>query len=91
MDIKDLIKEISQQPGFKEDMAKWLKTGKANTGSVMYDIKSIIDNNFRQHKIEVLFSEADTGPYGVEADMAVEYRGETYDIAIRRRQKKEEA
>ena len=88
MNINDLIKEVSQQPGFKEDMEKWLKTGESNTGSVMYDIKSIIDHNFRQHKIPVLFSEADTGPNGDEADMAVEYRGETYDIAIRRRQKK---
>ena len=90
--IQDILEQVSQQPGFKEDMEKWLKTGEANTGSVMYDIKSIIDHTFRSKGIPVLFSEADVGPAGTEADMAVEFKGETYDIAIRRRTSvKEEA
>jgi len=90
--IQDILEQVSQQPGFKEDMEKWLKTGEANTGSVMYDIKSIIDHTFRSKGTPILFSEADVGPAGTEADMAVEFKGETYDIAIRRRTSvKEEA
>ena len=90
--IQDILEQVSQQPGFKEDMEKWLKTGEANTGSVMYDIKSIIDHTFRSKGTPILFSEADVGPEGTEADMAVQFKGETYDIAIRRRTSvKEEA
>ena len=90
--IQDILEQVSQQPGFKEDMEKWLKTGEADTHSVMYNIKSIIDHTFRSKGIPVLFSEADVGPAGTEADMAVEFKGETYDIAIRRRTSvKEEA
>jgi len=90
--IQDILEQVSQQPGFKEDMEKWLKTGEADTGSVMYDIKSIIDHTFRSKGTPILFSEADVGPEGTEADMAVEFKGETYDIAIRRRTSvKEEA
>jgi hypothetical protein len=91
-DIKDILKQVSQQPGFKEDMENWLKTGDANTGSVMYDIKSIIEHTFRSKGTPILLSLADSGPEGTKADMAVRFKGETYDIAIRRRTSiKEEA
>lgn len=83
--IRQLVRSINDDSDFKRDMKTWLETGKANTGSVMYNIKSIIDHTMRQKDITVLFSEADVGPNGREADMAVEYEGETYDIAIRRR------
>ena len=85
--IRQLVRSINDDVDFKRDMKKWLETGEARTGSVMYNIKSIIDHTMRQKNIEVLFSEADVGPNGREADMAVEDEGETYDIAIRRRSK----
>jgi len=85
-DIQQLIAEMQKDPEFVEGLKQRMATGESRTGSVMYDIKSMVEHAVRQHtEVEVLWDEADTGPHGTEADMALTYRGETYDIMIRRR------
>jgi hypothetical protein len=85
-DIQQLIADLQKDPEFVEEFKRTIATGESRTRSVMYDIKSMVEHGVRQHtEVDVLWDEADVGPHGTEADMALTYRGETYDIMIRRR------